>query len=368
MADKSTLGVGIVGCGVISGIYLQNIVKLEHIETVALADINEECAQARAEEFKIPKVCSVEELLADPDVDIVLNLTIPKVHGEIALKAIAAGKHVYNEKPLAFTVDEARQVLEAAEKAGVRVGCAPDTVMGGALQTSRKIIDDDAIGKPLAATIFMVGRGPESWHPNPDFLYQVGGGPLMDMGPYYLTTLVTMLGPAKTVYASAKASFPERTIGSGPREGEKIKVETPTYIAGTIDFANGVIATLIFSFETVAHHLPRIEIHGTKSSLSVPDPNSFGLRKEELNPIELFDMEAGEWKLMPYTHGYNENSRGIGVNDMAEAIKTGRKHRANGEIAFHVLEILESLLESAKQGKRIELSSTCEKPEALPAI
>lgn len=352
--------VGVVGCGNISPIYLQTGRVFEAIEIVACADIDMEKARARAEEFGIPKVLPPDELLVDPDVEIVLNLTVPKVHADINLRAIEAGKHVYTEKPLATNREDGRKTVESAKAKGVRVGSAPDTFLGGGIQTCRKLIDDGWIGEPVGATAFMTCHGHESWHPSPEFYYEIGGGPMFDMGPYYLTALVNLLGPVRRVSGSAQINFPERLITSQPKYGKVVKVETPTHIAGTMDFANGAIGTAIMSFDVWAAQLPRIEIYGTEGTLSVPDPNSFG------GPVRLYRPGNRDWLETPLTHGYTENSRGLGVADMALALQTGRPHRASDDLAYHVLDVMQAFLDAAETGKYIAIESTCERPKPLP--
>jgi Predicted dehydrogenases and related proteins len=352
--------IGIVGCGNISGIYLKNAKILEALEVVACADLIPERAKARAEEFGVPKACAVEELMADPEVEIVVNLTVPQAHGEVALQAVRAGKSVYNEKPLTTEREEAQELLAEAKKRGVLVGGAPDTFMGAGIQTCRKLIDDGWIGEPVAATAFMLSRGHESWHPDPAFYYQRGGGPMFDMGPYYLTALVTLLGPVARVTGAARATFPERIITSKPKFGERIKVEVPTHIAGIMQFASGAIGTIVTSFDVWGGNVPHIEIYGTEGTLSVPDPNGFG------GPVRIRRAGAREWSEVPHTHGYSENSRGLGVADMAYALRTGRPHRASGELAYHVLDIMHAFHEASEKGVHIELESTCSRPAALP--
>ena len=358
--STSPVKVGIVGCGTISGIYLQNARTLEAIEVVACADLIPERAQARAVEFGVPRACSVEELLADPEVEVVLNLTIPKAHAEVALAALEAGKSVYSEKPLAVRREDARRMLDLAAAKGLRVGCAPDTFLGGGLQTCRKVIDDGAIGEPVAAVAFMMSHGHESWHPDPDFYYQPGGGPMFDMGPYYLTALVALLGPVRRVTGSARITFPERTITSQPRFGTKITVNTPTHVAGVMDFASGAVATIITSFDVWPTELPRIEVYGTEGSLSVPDPNTFG------GPVRIRRPREKEWLEVELTHGYTQNSRGVGVADMACGLRAGRAHRASGELAYHVLDIMHAFHDASREGRHVELESTCARPAPLP--
>jgi predicted dehydrogenase len=318
-----------------------------------------ERAQARAQEYGT-QAFTVDQMLAHPDVGIIINLTIPKAHGEIGLRAVNAGKSVYNEKPLALSRDEAREMLAVAAKNGVRVGGAPDTFMGAGIQTCRKLIDDGAIGEPIAATAFMMGHGHESWHPDPDFYYQPGGGPMFDMGPYYLTALAALIGPIKRVSGSTRITFPERTITSKPKAGQKINVRVPTHVVGVMDFANGAIGTIITSFDVWKHSMPRIEIYGTEGSLLVPDPNSFG------GPVMLAKAGEKEWTDIPLAHSYADQSRGLGVADMVSAIRAGRAHRASGELAYHVLDTMHAIHDASDAGAHVTLQSTLTRPAPLP--
>lgn len=352
--------IGVIGCGNISDIYLQADKTFEDIETVACADLIMERAKEKAAAHGIPRACTVEELLADPEIQIVVNLTVPQAHGEVALKALAAGKSVYNEKPLALTREEGRAILETARARGLRVGCAPDTFLGGGLQTCRKLIDDGWIGEPIGATAFMLCPGHESWHPNPEFYYQPGGGPMFDMGPYYLTALVTMLGPIKRVVGAARITFPERLITSQPLYGTWIKVRTPTYVAGIMEFVSGAIGTILTSFDVQASVLPPIEVYGSEGTLGVPDPNTFS------GPVRIRRASSKEWSEVPLAYGYTDNSRGIGVADLACALRSGRPHRASGELAYHVLDAMQGFLDSAREGRYVELASTCDRPAPLP--
>lgn len=353
--------IGVIGCGNISGIYLDNFRKLfGFIEVTACADLDPARAKARADEFGVPTACTVKKLLSSPDVDIVVNLTIPNAHAEINLDAIEAGKHVYCEKPLAINRKDCLKVLKAADKKGLLVGCAPDTFLGAGFQTCRKLIDDGAIGEPLAASAFMVCRGHESWHPDPGFYYQPGGGPMFDMGPYYLTALISLMGPIRRVTGSTKITFPERIITSQPNYGKAIKVNTPTHIAGIMDFANGAIGTITTSFDVWGAQLPNIECYGSAGTLSTPDPNGFG------GTIRLLRAREKEWVDVPLIDRYADNSRGLGVADMAKAIVSGDKHRANGKMAYHVLDIMQSFQDASESGKHIEITSSCKQPEVLP--
>ena len=352
---------GVIGCGNISSTYLRNLRNLHTIEVVACADQILERAQERAKEYGVPHACSVEELLADPSIELVLNLTIPKAHAAIALAALAAGKHVYNEKPLATQRPEAKEMLDLARSKGLRIGCAPDTFLGGGLQTCRKLIDEGAIGRPIAATAFFAGHGPEGWHPDPDFFFQPGAGPMLDMGPYYLTALVSMLGPVRRVGGATAISFPERTITSQPHRGEKIVVNTPTHLSGMLEFASGAIGAIITSFDVWATNLPKLEIYGSEGSLSMPDPNTFK------GPVRIFRASEKVWKDVDLTHGFTEDTRGIGITEMAHAIRSGKPHRATGEMAYHILDIMQAVDDSSKAGRHMELNSACARPEPLPA-
>ncbi|MEN6370697.1 MAG: Gfo/Idh/MocA family oxidoreductase [Armatimonadota bacterium] len=351
--------IGIIGCGNISGIYFQNGKVFDILDIAGCADLDMERAKSKACEHGC-KAYSVDEILADPSIEIILNITIPKAHAQVAFAALEAGKSVYNEKPLSITREDGRKMLDLAKSKGLRVGCAPDTFLGGGIQTCIKLIEDGWIGDPIAATAFMTGHGPESWHPDPEFFYKVGGGPMFDMGPYYLTALIAMMGPVRRVTGSARITFPERTITSQPKFGTKVKVDVPTHIAGVLDFANGAVGTIITSFDVWGANLPCIEVYGTQGSLSVPDPNGFG------GPVKVKRADASEWAEAPLSHAHSSNSRGIGLADMAYAIRSGKAHRANGELAFHVLDIMHSFHDASKQGKHIELESTCQRPQPLP--
>jgi predicted dehydrogenase len=302
----------------------------------------------------------VRALLRDPEIGIVLNLTVPKAHAKVALAALKAGKSVYSEKPMGVKRSEGKRILALAAEKGLRVGGAPDTFLGAGLQTCRKAIDDGLIGEPVAATAFVLHRGPERSHHDPEFFYEVGGGPMFDMGPYYLTALINLIGPVKRVTACTRITFPERTIMSEPKRGKVIKVETPTHIAGVLEFANGAIGTLVTSFDVWGGRVPRIEIYGTKATLSCPDPNTFG------GDVLILRADEKQWSPLPLTHVYSENWRGIGVADMAYGLQSGRKHRANGEMTYHVLDVMLSFLDSGEKGRCVTLASTCERPAPLP--
>lgn len=361
MTATPKMNVGVIGCGNISRTYLQAPQTFGILNILACADLDMERARTQAAQYNIPRAISVEDLLADPEIELVINLTVPRAHAEVGMAVLQAGKKLYTEKPLASNREQGRQLLAAAHTQGLCVGGAPDTFLGGGLQTCRKLIDDSAIGTPIVAHAFMMSHGQEHWHPNPDFFYQPGGGPLFDMGPYYLTALVTLLGPIQRVTGSAKVTFPERIITSQPRYGTKITVNTPTHITGVLDFASGATAVLVTTFDVWTHRLPFIEIYGTEGTLSLPDPNTFG------GPVLLRRMDESSWSDIALTHEYTKNSRGIGVADMAYALYAGEPHRANGELAYHILDTMQAILEASTEGKHILLTSTCSRPAALPS-
>lgn len=353
--------VGVVGCGTISSAYLKVCQTFQALEVAACADLVMERAETQARAFALPRALTVGALLADPTIELVLNLTVPAAHGTVAAAALNEGKSVYNEKPLTLSREEGRHLLDLAKGKGLRIGCAPDTFLGGGLQTCRALIDEGAIGEPVAATAFMLGHGPEAWHADPDFFYQPGAGPLFDMGPYYLTALVTLLGPVRRVTGSARASFAERVVGSGPKQGDRITVNTPTHVAAVLDLASGAISTLLTSFDVWASEAPRIEIYGSEGTLSLPDPNTFG------GPVRLRRAGDEAWSEAPLRYQRTENSRGIGLADMATALRTGRPHRASGELAYHVLDIMHAIYDASREGRHIELTSSCARPAPLPA-
>jgi len=358
-SSSDRMRVGIVGCGTISAAYLRGCRTFDVLDVVAVADLDRSRAEARAAEFGVLRVLEVDELLRDPAVELVLNLTVPAAHAVLSLAAIDAGKHVYVEKPLALDREEGRRVVQAADRAGVQVGCAPDTFLGGGLQTCRDAIDAGVIGRPLSATAYMLSRGPESWHPDPGFLYEPGAGPLFDMGPYYLTALVSLLGPVAKVAGSATIGIEERTVGSGPRAGTTFRPSTPTHVTGLLTFASGVVATLTTSFEVVASEHPRLEIHGTEGTLSLPDPNRFG------GPVRLRTVGDDGWRELPLTHGRTDDRRGLGAADLAHAVRAGRPARAGATQALHVLDVMQTILEAAVSDRTLRVESRVERPAPL---
>jgi predicted dehydrogenase len=331
----------------------------DDIEMVVCSDLVLERAEEQAEAFGVPKACSPEELLADEEVEIVLNLTLPAVHAEVSLAALQAGKHVYTEKPLAVRLEDGQRMLEVAGERNLVVGCAPDTFLGGGLQTCRKVIDEGMIGEPVAVTALMLNHGPEDWHPNPDFFYQPGAGPMFDLGPYYLSTLTTLMGPVRRVTASARVTFPERIITSEPQAGKSITVNTPTHVAGVMDFESGAVGTLVTSFDVWSEKQSRIDLYGTEGTLSVPDPNTFG------GPVWLWRSDENAWTEVPLSHPYTGNSRGLGLADMAQALRSDGRPRASGELGMHVLEVIHAILDSSERGEHVDVGSTFGRPEAL---
>jgi predicted dehydrogenase len=349
----------------ISFVYLRNLTSFPDIQVKACADKIPERATERAKDFGVEKACTVEEILEDPSVELIVNLTLPKAHAEVTLKSIEAGKAVYSEKPLATSREEGKTMVQAAESKGVKVGCAPDTFLGAGLQTSRKLLDDGKVGTPVAAVAFRADHGPDEHLNDASFFYQRGGGPLFDMGPYYLTWLVNLLGPIKRVTASTKISFPQRTALSKPPWGSKVKVEEPTHVTASLDFHSGIICSLMTSFDVWASSLPHIEVYGSSGTLQVPNPNRFG------GKIKM-RQEQGDWVDIPPLSGYlNDNDwqsdfRRIGVLDMAYAIRSGREHRANLELAYHVLDVTQALYEPSASQRHIYVESTCKRPAPLP--
>jgi predicted dehydrogenase len=353
------LRVGIVGAGKISGQYSESFARLPQVQVTAVADLDTARAEALAAQHPGARATSLADLLAADDVDVVLNLTIPAAHAEVALAAITAGKHVYGEKPLAATTDAARDVVHAAQAADVRLACAPDTVLGTGVQTARAAVEAGAIGAPHAATAFMVTPGHERWHHDPEFYYRPGGGPLLDMGPYYLTSLVHLLGPVRRVVGASSRPRATRTIGSGPRAGSTFDVEIDTHITGILEHEGGALTTLVMSFDTWAAELPRIEVYGSTGSLSLPDPNYFD------GDVRLFTKEAPEWAVLPASAGYVGAGRGYGVADLAVGLETGGPHRAAADVALHVLDVMESVQAAADGGASVTVTTTCQRPEPL---
>lgn len=352
------LRVGVVGLGAISRAYLSTFAAMPQVEVTALADLDPARAKAAATEVPGARAVPVAALMAAPDVDLVLNLTVPAAHAEVAAAALAAGKHVYGEKPLALDVAQAHEVL--ADAHGLRVGCAPDTVLGTGTQTARRAVADGLIGTPIAANAVFVSPGHESWHPDPEFYYRPGGGPLLDMGPYYLSALVHLLGPVERVVGAASRSRATRAIGSGARAGTVFDVEVDTHVTAVLVHASGALTTLVTSFDVVASTQPRIEVHGSGGSLSVPDPNRFD------GDVRLRRPGEDDWTVLPPSAGYMDAARGAGVADLAASLAAGRPHRASADLALHVLDVMRTVLTAGRERTGLDVTTTCEVPAAVP--
>jgi len=377
------INVAMIGCGAISGIYLKNITEVfREIQLVGVCDLIPERAQkahdfieeqkAKGFDCKSVKIYKdMHEAFADPEVQVVLNITRPYEHFGVSKAALLAGKHVYSEKPLAVDMEEATEILAIAKEKNLHVGGAPDTFMGAGIQTCRKLIDDGVIGDVVGANVAMICHGHETWHPDPDFYYKRGGGPMMDMGPYYVTALVHLLGEVKGVMGMTKKSFDKRIITSEPHYGETINVDIDTYLAGNLLFSSGAIGQIFTTFDVYYTMQPHFEIYGTKGTLAVPDPNTFG------GPILLYRPEdhangpvtdpglAKRSATDPYVHfkeiplmfDYRENSRALGLADMCKAIEEQRDWRANYQQQLHVLEILTAFSKSSASGKMYEMTT-----------
>ncbi|MEY4320907.1 MAG: hypothetical protein RLZZ471_848 [Actinomycetota bacterium] len=354
---KGPVGVGFIGAGVISDQYLINLTKFPDVNVLFIADIDLDRAASQAKKYGVAASGSVDELLANPEIEIVVNLTIPAAHAEVDLKCIAAGKHVWSEKPYAVTRAEGQAVIDAAAKAGVLVCVAPDTILGGGIQTGLRAIKAGTIGKPLTAITMFQTPGPETWHPSPEFLFAKGGGPLMDMGPYYLSTLVSIFGPAARVTASGSKSRETRIIGQGPKAGTEFPVEVPSHVSALIEFESGASAQSTFSFESGMVRMGFVEVNGTEGTISLPDPNHFDGQNKLLKGM----IDVTEVPLTGKTYG-----RGTGVLEMAQAIREGRKVRIPGEIAFHVLDIMLSINEAIESKAWVEVKSSLPEINPLP--
>lgn len=352
-----SVGVAVIGCGVISHEYLRNLTSFPDVRVLACADLDVGRAKAVAEQYGIPASGPPDVALATADVELVVNLTIPAAHVEVAAAAVAAGKHVYSEKPLALDPAAGARLLEAAAVAGVRIGGAPDTFLGAGFQTAYRLVAEGAIGVPQTARTVVQGYGPESWHPNPEFLFRIGGGPLFDMGPYYLTGLTALFGPVSRVAATARTARPERVIGRGPRAGTRFAVEVPTHVNALLDFHSGAAANTLFSFDSPRPHVG-FEVAGTEATLRVPNPNAFGGQ-----PL-LQPAGSKEWTAVPERGA--TTGRGLGVLDLARAIRGGTPHRASGELALHVVDVMTRMTESADRGEFVAVPSTVAAPEPLP--
>jgi predicted dehydrogenase len=352
--------VAVIGCGVISRAYVENSSAFDSFELVACADLDCQQAEALGKASGLA-VVSVDEALADPAIDVILNLTPPLAHAAITERALAAGKHVYTEKPLATEQLESFALAAEAERLGLRIGCAPDIFLGSAYQAGRAAIDEGVIGEPLSVSAAMLVGGQETWHPNPDIFYAQGAGPLFDMGPYYLTAFVALLGPIERVAGFASTRTTERTIEIGPRTGETFTATTPTHTTAAMQLANGVTANLVASFEARGQYICDVAIHGSEGVLVMPDPNSFG------GPVR-FKRARGGWEDIPYASRGPADARGVGLHDMVEAIAAGQPHRASGRLGAHIVEVAHGILRAAGEGRVVEITSQVAQPEPLPVI
>lgn len=369
--------VGVIGCGMISEIYLKNMSTMfsSILEAYACADLSSEAANARAEQFGI-KAMSVEEIIASPEIEVILNLTIPAAHYDISKRALLAGKHAYSEKPLAATLTQGKELVALAKEKGLFVSAAPDTFLGAGLQTCRRIIEDGKIGRPITAQAFMLSQGPEHFHPNPEFLYKDGAGPLLDVGPYYFTALMSLFGPAKRVSGLASAMYPSRTILSeaSPRFKQEFSCEVDTFVSSGVEFENGVVANITTTWDLPFPYwesgLPLITVFGSKGSLILPDPNSFGgIGSTPISDVPgkfvALRIEGGNFEEIPLKYNFAHNSRGLGLADMAWCIRDGGEPKVSAEGSLHVLEMMLGVLESSKNGAHYVMETSCQIPEAL---
>lgn len=361
------LGIGIIGCGNISAAYLRLGPLFRALDMRAVADIDPDRAAARAEEFGV-RAETVDGLLAADDIDVIVNLTIPAVHYSVSRSILEAGKHAYSEKPLVLTLEEGEDLRQLAASKGLRVGSAPDTFLGGAHQAVRAALDAGQIGEVIGGTAHVMSHGMEAWHPDPDFFFQPGAGPVLDVGPYYVTNLIQLIGPVKRVGAMASATFPTRTIGSGPRAGETVPVDTPTNIHALLEFANGAIVTLGASWDVWDHGHANMELYGANGSVFVPDPNFFG------GEARMTAADGTKSMLDQGTHPFSvvndrghANYRCAGLADMAQGIAEGRKHRCDIDLAVHGIEVMTGILQAADMGRFVEMTTSCDRPAALSA-
>ena len=359
MDTAQPVGVAVVGCGTISDQYLANLTSFPDLRVLCCADLDLERAKTQAEKYGVPGAGSTAQAIGHPEVELVVNLTIPAAHAEVTSQAVALGKSVWVEKPLALDTAAGRELLAEAAQAGVRLGCAPDTVLGAGLQTARRLISEGAIGVPQTALALMQDPGPDRWHPDPEFLFRPGAGPLYDMGPYYLTALASVFGPAVSVAALGRRSRDQRVIGRGPRAGTKFQVDVPTYVASLLGYAGGAAASVLFSFDSPLRRHGFVEISGTEATLAMPDPNGFG------GEVRIRPAGSAEWTVIPATGA--TAGRGIGALDMARAIRAGVPHRASGDLALHVLDTMEAVARSIAGGTFEPVPTTFPVPDVLPA-
>ncbi|MGJ8584790.1 MAG: Gfo/Idh/MocA family protein [Marinosulfonomonas sp.] len=363
------LGVGIIGCGNISTSYLRLAPTFAALDVRAVADVNMDAAHARAAEFGV-RAETVDDLLAAEDLDVIVNLTIPEAHFPITKRILESGKHAYSEKPFVLTLEQGEELRRICEETGLRVGSAPDTFFGGAHQLARAALDDGLIGDVVAGSCHVMNRGMESWHPNPDFFFVEGGGPMLDLGPYYVTNLIQLLGPVKRVAALTSSAFETRTIGSGPREGETVPVETPTNIHALLEFENGATITMSSSWDVWTHNHPNTELYGKDGSLFVPDPNFFSgdvkyaVGGEEIKDVPGWDHPFGIIN-QDNSSGGVANYRTAGLAEMAQAIVEDRPHRCSLDLALHAVDVMTSIMKSGETGTFVDLTTRCDRPAPL---
>ncbi len=362
------LRIGLIGCGNISTAYLSRAGGFAAISFRAVADLNDAAARARAAEFGV-EAMSVDALLAHPEVDLVLNLTIPAAHFEISARALEAGKHVYSEKPYVLSLEEGRALARIAAENGLRIGSAPDTVLGASHQLARRLIDDGAVGRITSGTCAVMSPGMESWHPNPDFFFLEGGGPILDLGPYYIANLVQLIGPVERVAALTATPSKTRTIGNGAREGETVPVATPTTIHALLEFRSGAVVTLMASWDVWQSDVAPMALYGTEGTIHVPDPNFFDGEVRITKRGAAADLPAWDHPLGPpnreIPEGMVADYRSAGLADMAQAIVEGRPHRCNDTYALHVVEVMTAILRAGAERRYIEIETDCARPEPL---
>lgn len=379
MSDGSkSFRVGLIGTGRISNIYLENCGKFDGLKIVACGSLNMDESRAKAEQFGVPTVAEPEQILADPDIDAILNLTIPSAHAAVSLAALDAGKHVYSEKPFVTDLSDGHRILDLARSKGLCVGNAPDTFFGGRWQTVRKLLDQNVIGAPTGIAAFVPTHGVERHHPNPDFYYAKGGGPLLDLGPYYLAAMVFCLGPIARVAGMARKTFPERMIENGPRHGQMMPVEVDTHCLSLIEFESGVLGQMMVSFDIWESETPRLEIYGTDGTICIPDPDPGDGANIFQGEVWLRTRATSRWTMRPRptapetwevaenTHGLNFDARGAGLADLVAAAKDNREPRASGALGLHLCEVMQGMLDSPGLGRFVDIQSTCARPAMLP--
>ena len=371
--------VGLIGTGKISDIYLENCAKWSGLSIDVCGSLNLSESKDKAAKYGVPRVSHPDDILADPNLDCILNLTIPAAHADVSIGALKSGKHVYSEKPFATNREDGAAILSLAQQSGLLVGNAPDTFLGGRWQTVRRLLDEGLIGDVTGCTAFVGTHGVERHHPNPDFYYQTGGGPLLDLGPYYLTVMVFLMGPICRVSGMARKTFDKRQIENGPRNGEWMNVDVDTHSLSMLEFESGALGSMTISFDVWDSETPRFEIYGTEGTICIPDPDPVHGANDFHGPVWYRTRKQSRWEFQPRPtdrpadwcvaenrHGFNENSRGLGLLDLSYAVKEGRTPRASGDLAQHVLDVMLGILESPETGGYVDIKSRCERPKPLP--